>query len=49
MIAVGFASWHSEVPADTTLRSTSAVGLFTEGLLSGLNIWRANIRLAVRW
>jgi hypothetical protein len=40
---------YYKVPADTTLQSTSAVGLFTEGLLSGLNIWRANIGLAVRW
>jgi hypothetical protein len=40
---------YYKVPADTTLQSTSAVGLFTEGLLSGLNIWRANIGLALRW
>ncbi len=40
---------YYKVPTDTTLQSTSAVGLFTEGLLSGLNIWRANIGVAVRW
>jgi hypothetical protein len=40
---------YYKVPVDTTLQSTSAVGLFTEGLLSGLSIWRANIGVAVRW
>jgi hypothetical protein len=40
---------YYKVPTETTLESTSAVGLFTEGLLSGLSIWRANIGVAVRW
>ena len=40
---------YYKVPTETTLQSTSAVGLFTEGLLSGLNFWRANIGVAVRW
>jgi opacity protein-like surface antigen len=40
---------YYKAPTDTTLQSTSAVGLFTEGLLSGLSIWRANIGVAVRW
>jgi hypothetical protein len=40
---------YYKVPVDTTFQSTSAVGLFTEGLLSGLNVWRANIGVAVRW
>ena len=40
---------YYKVPADSTFQSTSAVGLFTEGLLSGLNFWRANIGVAVRW
>ena len=36
-------------PTDTTFNSTSAVGQFTEGLLSGLDFWRANIGVAIRW
>jgi hypothetical protein len=40
---------YYKVPVDTSSQSTSAVGLFTEGLLSGLSIWRANIGVAVRW
>jgi len=40
---------YYKVPGDTASQSTSAVGSFTEGLLSGLNFWRANIGVSVRW
>jgi hypothetical protein len=40
---------YYKVPTDTTFQSNSAVGQVTEGLLSGLSFWRANIGVAVRW
>ncbi len=48
---LGFRADVRYYKANTTsnFSSTSAVGQFTEGLLSGLSYWRANIGLAVRW
>jgi hypothetical protein len=34
---------------DSTFQSSNAIGQFTETLLSGLDFWRANIGIAVRW
>ena len=34
---------------DSTFQSSTPIGQFTETLLSGLDFWRANIGIAVRW
>jgi hypothetical protein len=40
---------YYKASTDSALQSTSAVGQFTETLLSGLDYWRANIGVAIRW
>jgi len=40
---------YYKASTDTTFQSSTAVGQFTETLLSGLEFWRANIGIAVRW
>ena len=40
---------YYKATTDSQFQSTSAIGQFTEGLLSGLDYWRANIGVALRW
>lgn len=40
---------YYKASTDSAFQSTSGVGQFTETLLSGLDYWRANIGVAVRW
>jgi hypothetical protein len=40
---------YYKAATDTSLQSTTPVGQFTETLLSGLDYWRANIGVAIRW
>ena len=40
---------YYKASTDRTFQSTSAVGQFTETLLSGLDYWRANIGVALRF
>jgi outer membrane protein with beta-barrel domain len=40
---------YYKATSTTTFQSSNAIGLFTESLLSGLDFWRANIGIAIRW
>jgi len=40
---------YYKATTDSNFQSTSAVGQFTESLLSGIDFWRANIGVVVRW
>ena len=47
---IGFradARWYKA--SKSTTSQTTAIGLFTDNLLTGLDFWRANVGISVRW
>ena len=47
---IGFRADARYFKTDTnTTSQTTALGVFTDSLLTGLNFWRANIGIALRW